>query len=201
MCEIHCDINIVKDWDKDKVFVIDTETTGLTCGDVVLSLSIVNYYGEVVFDSLIKPARRRAWKEAQKIHGISYEDVKNKKKLTDYTDELSKYFCEGNLIVGYNVNFDREMIIQSGVDFDPNCEFFDVMESFARGRGEYVSALDGYKWVKLVECAKWYCYGKFQAHGSLADAKATLFCYKKLFSDERVVGYFEKWNEDCSPKF
>ena len=167
-----CDIEAARGWDKNKVYILDTETTGLRKNDEVLSLSIVNFNGVVVFDELIKPRNRKTWKAAQEIHGISYDAVKDKKQLVEYEEQLKPFFSKGCLIVGYNIEFDRKMLEQSGVKFE--CDFFDVMKTFSQGK----------KWCKLAECAEHYGYGKFSAHGSLEDTKATAYCLGCLLNDE-----------------
>ena len=182
------DIIRAKNWDTSKVFVLDTETTGLKENDEVLSLSILDYEGNVVFDHLIKPAKRKTWTKAQELHGISPKDVKNEKTLVEYEEELKPIFGEGNLLVGYNIDFDFEMLCQSGAHFQ--CDLFDVMDTYSQVYGKWSDWKQERLWCKLTQCAKHYGYGKFEAHGSLEDTKATLFCFKKICEDEKVLDYW-----------
>ena len=177
-------------WDKDKVFVLDTETTGLQDYDEVLSLSVVNLNDDVLFDELIKPTHRRTWVRAQKIHGITPEDVVDKTPLVDYEKELEPIFAKDNLIVGYNIMYDARLLEQSGAKF--HCDFFDVMETFSAVYGELNEWKQTRRRCKLSFCANHYEYGEFKAHGSLADTKATAHCFKHLLEDEKVFDYWKK---------
>lgn len=40
-----------------------------------------------------------------------------------------------------------------------------------------------YKWQKLKTCAEYYSYSEDSWHNALDDAKATLFCFYKIFGD------------------
>ena len=165
----------VKGFVPDKVVVIDTETTGLgEENNEVLSLSIVDYNGEVLFDHLIKPQKRVRWPNAQEIHGISPADVKNEKTLLEYENELRGFFDGSYLVVGYNAPFDVGMLRASGLDIH-GIKAFDVMREAEKMNGRV---------TKLPECARIFGYEEFEAHGSLADAKATAYCFKRLMEDE-----------------
>lgn len=160
----------------ERIIILDTETTGLKPeNDEVLSLAIVDTSGNTLFDHLIKPGRRKRWPEAQEIHGIKPADVKNEKTLAEYADELAPYFDGSYLIVGYNVKFDIDMLKASGLKM-AKCTTFDVMS-------EYQKESDIK--VKLSDCARILGYGQFEAHGALADAKATAYCFSKLLANER----------------
>lgn len=188
-------INLIQasEWNKDNIYILDTETTGLY-DDEVLSLSIVDYNSNILFDHLIKPAHKIEWREAQLIHHISPSDVENEKLLTDYWDKLKPIFMnEENLIVGYNVVFDVGMLENSGVEI--TCDLFDVMDTYSqvyskkwhdRNYGEK-------KWCKLISCANHYNYGEFEAHGSLADTLATAHCFRCLLEDKQANDFWREW--------
>lgn len=60
------------------------------------------------------------------------------------------------------------------------------MQDFAPIYGEWSEYYESYKWQKLVKCAAYfgYIWGADKAHDSLADCRATLFCYKKINRQE-----------------
>lgn len=61
---------------KTSYLFVDCETTGLKPGtDEVLSISVIDQTGRLVFNSLIRPERRKKWVDAQNIHHISPEMV------------------------------------------------------------------------------------------------------------------------------
>lgn len=163
---------------KENIVVIDTETTGLDAEkDEVLSLAIVDIDGNVLFDHLIKPQHHKRWPNAEKINGISWQDVKDEKTLEEYADELAPYFRDENLIVGYNVWFDIEMLRTSGLHCSAG-NTFDVMKEYANtysSNGRY---------IKLSSAADRYKY-KFKAHGAAEDAKATAYVFNCLLDSPK----------------
>jgi len=84
-----------------KIF-LDTETTGLAAygWDKILELAIVDGRGHKLFYERIKPDRRKVWKDAQKIHGISYNDVKGCKPIRFYLGQLQDIFNSADTITG-----------------------------------------------------------------------------------------------------
>ena len=49
----------------NEIIVFDTETTGLSYKDQILSLSIVNGCGDVLFDELIRPKWKKRWQNSK----------------------------------------------------------------------------------------------------------------------------------------
>lgn len=173
---------ILDEADKKSAIVIDTETTGLKPGyDEVLQLSIVDLQGNVIFNELIKPQRRKTWKAAQEIHGISPNDVKDKNELPFYQDRLTEIFDNADTVIGYNLDFDLDMIRENGVEIHNN-GYFDMMAEFSDAHGAWSYTYDRPQYVKLTDCARFYGY-KYKAHDALADAQATAHCFLK-FVDE-----------------
>ena len=54
--------------------------------------------------------------------------------------------------------------------------------------GDYNDYWGDYTWQKLTTCARYYHYdwGNTKAHGALADALATLYCYKKMAAHDHT---------------
>ena len=169
--------------DPGQIIVFDTETTGIgTANNEILQLSIVDGLGNVLFDDLIKPKRRKRWNKAQEIHGISPADVKEKQTILERREEIEPTFKHAKLYVGYNVEFDLSFLRASGL-YIPNRQTFDVMEEFAKIHGEYNEFRGGYKPCKLVDCAAYYDLMDFDAHDSMADVRATLHCFNGILDD------------------
>ena len=62
----------VRSLDPKRVIILDTETTGLKPqGNEILSLSIINLEGTVLFDELVKPEKRKRWPKATEVNGIT----------------------------------------------------------------------------------------------------------------------------------
>ena len=171
--------------DPADVIVVDTETTGLDPDkDEILSLSIVDGNGEVLFDSLVRPEHRKRWPKAQEIHGIAWADVKDKSELLEMSDEIEAIFAAAKVVVGYNLDYDIDMI-QAGGIHTGRLKWLDLMQEYAPIYGKWSERKDDWRWAKLEQCAKHYRYGAFDAHGSLEDAKATAYCYRKIMADPK----------------
>lgn len=169
------------------VVVIDFETTGVKSPldaekyDEVLSVSIIDQEGNVLLDSLCKPKRRKTWAKAQEIHGISPSMVKDKPSFEELFPKVKEILYKSKLVIAYNIEFEISFLFG-----------FDYVFGFPGGtklRENVVFGPDpmllycGYRanerWQKLSTVAKHFKY-KFEAHNSLEDVKATLFCYKKI---------------------
>ena len=97
-----------------------------------------------------------------------------------YMDDIARIIEGAQYYVGYNINFDIRMLKHSSVTVEPfyreNCQQIDVMREFAQAYSKYK--------VNLSTCADYFHYdwGKDIAHGALADAKATLYCFKQIIA-------------------
>ena len=160
-----------------RIIVLDTETTGLDPEkDEVLSLSIIDGEGNVLFDDLFRPEHRKRWPKAAEIHGITWNDVKDKETLDFRKYVILQIIYNADLVVGYNIDFDINMLRAGGLTLE-GLNTFDVMK-------EYAKILPDKRWVKLIRCAQHYDYD-FDPHNSLNDVYATLHCYKHLMQDDR----------------
>lgn len=171
-------------FEKSKIICVDVETTGLsTTDDEILKLSIIDGNYEVLFNEYIKPSRKTEWPDAQKINGISPEQVENMPTIEKHITVLNKIFEEAELLVGYNIKkFDSRILTAAGVNIPRIIDYYDVMLEFAPIYGEWDDYHKDYKWQKLTTCAKFYDYdwGDDVAHDSLSDVKATLHCFMKM---------------------
>lgn len=168
----------------NNIICLDTETTGLDYDDEILQLSIANINGDILFNELIKPKAHTTWLEAQEIHGIDPEMVKDKKYLLDYKNEIENIINNADLIIGYNLDFDLSMLKTNDIDITNIKKTYDVMLTFAEIYGEWSEWHCCYKWQKLSTCASYYGY-EFKAHDSLEDVKATIYCYKKMTENNK----------------
>ncbi|MBR2861590.1 MAG: 3'-5' exonuclease [Clostridia bacterium] len=170
---LNCDLDKYR-VDLDKVVSFDLETIGFDSkSDEILQISLIDGNGNILLNSYVKPYRKTEWKYAQQVHGISPETVKNAPYLHTLLPLVRKIFNDAALIVSYNGGFDIRFLIAAGIDLSCK-EHFDVMRHFA-------SQYNQGKVQKLVSCAQYFGYN-FNAHDSLEDAKATLFCFKKIIS-------------------
>ena len=170
-----------------KVIVIDTETTGLSPRyDELLQLSIIDGNSEVLFNSHLKPEKKKSWIEAQAVNGISPEMVKDSPHFKDIRDRVQKIFDQADLIISYNGKFDTNFLQMAGINIPENKLHLDVMKSFAPVYGEKNTNSKAkkrqgeFKWQKLETAADHYNLS-FNAHDSLEDVKATLLVAKNIY--------------------
>lgn len=164
------------------VICIDTETTGTSKGrDEILSVAIVDGSGKELFYSLIRPAHRKKWDDAERINGISPDDVKMAPTLLECADRIEELLGRADVLVGYNLEFDIEMLQRGGISIPP-VERFDVMREFAPIYGEWADWKNDWKWQRLEKCAEYYGYS-FDAHNALEDARVTALCYWDVKKD------------------
>lgn len=189
------DAHEIRRIDPKKVIVLDTETTGTdTYKDEVLSLTIMDLDGTVLFDELINPVKRQRWPKAEEVNGITPAMVKGKKHLTDYESVICGIWNNADLIVGYNVGFDTQFLYASGLPLK-HVEEFDVMTEFAPIHGVWNEYHQDYQWAKLFQCAEHYGITDFEAHTSLGDTEATRKCFLALLNDP---AYLKMKNADYS---
>ena len=123
---------------------MDTETTGLGPFDHILEISIVDYNGIVLLDTLVKP-KIKIPMDAYRIHGISDEMVVDAPEWKDVWEEAKEIF-RGKYVGIYNADFDIRMMQQShtvhDMIWDSNpIRSFCIMKLFADfnpyGRGKF----------------------------------------------------------------
>lgn len=176
------DIEELKKIPLDKILVLDTETTGVDSKAEVLQFSAVWADGTEAANMYIKPVHTTEWPSAMSVNHISPRDVANCPRISEVKGEIESLLRQAKTIVGYNLPFDLGMLYHNGIELPPEeeVEYIDLMVPFARVYGEYSLVYGDYKWQKLITCAKYYGYQGDGWHDSLADTKATLYCFKAM---------------------
>ena len=83
--------------------VFDLETTGLNfVEDEILEAAIMTVDGEVLFESRFKPAYTKEWPGAQRVNGISPEDVEDAPGIIDKIGEMAALLQNAETVIAYN---------------------------------------------------------------------------------------------------
>lgn len=176
-----------------KLIVIDLETTGLDITkDEVLQISIIDEKYNTLLNEYCKPEHITSWKEAEAVHGITPELVKDKPHFQYYVNKVQELISTAERIVVYNgLDFDLKMLEKYGIHIDYTKNYDLMLEVDKEYR----------KWFKLVDLARYYGY-EFKAHDSLEDTKATLYCYYKFkkelsnkFFDNRSIDFIIQYSK------
>lgn len=157
-----------------RTIYLDTETTGLSAavGDELLELALVDDAGAVLLDTLVRPARRTKWPEAQAIHGIAPKDVAGAPPLEAVLPALAAAIEGADALVIFNASFDLGFLPDSlrSLAREKAC---CAMRACALWWGEWDEYQQGYRWHSLQHAAAraghvW----DGQAHRARADALA-----------------------------
>ena len=175
---------------KSKVIVIDTETTGIDSDkDELLQVSIISDKGITLYNNYFKPKYTKSWKSAQAVNGISPEMTVNCSHIDCEVAKINAIISSADTIIGYNIYFDLNFLAAVGCEPSEKAKIIDVMKGFAELYDECSDYHGRYKCQKLSTCANYYGYdwGDSNAHNSLADCLATLFCYKRLTAESKEL--------------
>lgn len=170
--------------DARRVLTLDIEYTGFTTDAEILQVSIVNGLGQVVCNQYFKPLKVTNWDETIPIHHITPEMVADKPYFQTYAPHLSDLFATAEAVIGYSTMQDVALLHKYGVAFPTKPIYLDVGEAFSYVH-ESVTGQRSY--AKLQDCAAYYGYGTAEWHDSLADTKATLYCFYALLEDPEAL--------------
>lgn len=96
--------------DRARTLFFDLELTGVYDHDEILSITIVDGYGELVMDTLVKPIKNRSWKKTEKIHGITPDMVTDAPTMEELAPKVREIFDNADHIIAYGVSTDYSHI-------------------------------------------------------------------------------------------
>ncbi len=173
-----------------RIIVIDLEMTGLDLYylynneilyNEILQLSIIDGDGNVLLDSYVKPVENEEWGSTVPIHHITSKTVENAPYLYELIPTIRGIFESADELVFYNAEYDLQFIsCYVGITPTNNQKVVDIMDDFAVMYGERDKKYGNFRSKKLTFCAEYFGYDSFEAHNSLNDCRATLFCYCKI---------------------
>ena len=187
------------------LIVFDIESTGLNIGrDQIIEISFIKCFPDGSREERtirIKPTPSSEMRqlngitpEAQAVHGISEEDLKNCPTFADVADDLLAYIGDSD-IAGFNSNkFDipllAEEFLRIGKRLDMRNRYLvDVQQIFHKMEPR-----------NLAAAYKFYCGKDIQnAHSANADAMATLEVLEAQIERYKDVEYEDRNTKKCCP--
>lgn len=165
---------------KNGCVVIDFETTGLNGPDVeIVEVAILNYDGEILLDTLLKPVRSIPL-EVSRIHGITDEDVVDAPRFLDVYPKLMRHLI-GQPVVAYNYSFEQSILNTVTGRYGLNIR----VNPWVCAMRDY-KAFRGFRnFAKLSTACKNEGITVENAHRALADCKMTLALMHKMAQSAR----------------
>lgn len=154
--------------------VLDTETTGLYEHDEIVQIAVIAPDSTVLLDTLLRPTKAIS-PGATEVHGLTNELLADAPAFPEIAEQL-KAILTGRLIVSFNAEFDRRMLIQTR-------ERYQVPE-LGVPADRWECAMLRYS----AYCGEWHDYYRdyrYQSlpggdHTALGDARATLALIQKI---------------------
>ena len=168
--------------DQKDILVLDTETTGFDRKAEILQISVIDGSGEILMNEYFRPRFISSWPEAEAINHISPEMVADKPTFFEKKKEIGSLLHHAKILVGYNIRYDLRMMGHSNLFISKKIPRIDLMPVFAEIYREpsLHPEYGPWKWQKLTTCAEYYGYPETNWHDSLADTKATLYCFWEM---------------------
>lgn len=188
----------VKQWatgllGKPGAIILDTETTGLEGYDEVVAVAAIDTAGNVLLDTLVRPAQATVSLGAYAVHGIGTKALAAAPTFAELADEFLASLEGRKHIIGYNVSFDARLLHQSFAACGPaglallawhrSREWHDVMEPYAK---HWAASRNRYhaRWQKLdVACRQQGIVMDdipVRAHSALGDCQRVLALLERL---------------------
>lgn len=148
--------------------ILDTETTGLDSGDVIVEVSVIDVADNVLIDTLVRPLKP-ILPAASNIHGITDDMCAAAPAWVDVVKGLMPILVNASRVVIYNASYDESMIYQTcsaaGLDQEwiEGIRFECAMEQYAAWYGDYSEYHGNFRWQRLNG-----------GHRALGDCRATL---------------------------
>jgi DNA polymerase III epsilon subunit-like protein len=143
-------IQAAREYANFRPIFLDTETTGLHNTAEIVEISVVDYNGSVLLDTLIKPVHSIPW-EVIRVHGITDEMVVGAPLWTEVWPQVEKNL-QGRYVGIYNADFDIRMMKQShflnGISWEMSeVRDFCIMKLYAQFNGSG-------RWQKLESAGR-----------------------------------------------
>lgn len=169
--------------DPARVLFFDLELTGVYSHDEIISISIVDGYGKLIMDTLIKPVHTKRWKRTEKIHGITPAMVQDAPTLSELTPKIKEIFENADNLIAYGVSTDYSHIKNIYATEKEQLALHDKVRccanEFVRFTHEHRPDVNHAALVDAMECfgVEW----EGIPHSSVADTLGCCHVWNKLF--------------------
>ncbi|NCF75468.1 MAG: UvrD-helicase domain-containing protein [Xanthomonadaceae bacterium] len=180
--------NLIEKWNKGRIIVLDTETTGLN----VLKDEIIQIYAI----EIIKGKRGKDFYhilknnipvgDSARVHGMTDEFLQKKGREPKEVFNELKEFIGIDIVVGHNINFDISMIKENGKRNDINFEFEEYYDTLDIAK-RFIRNVENYKLTTLSKILKL----EVATHDAKDDVLATVGLLGVLV-DRLKIGTFQR---------
>ncbi|MBI5671290.1 MAG: 3'-5' exonuclease [Chloroflexi bacterium] len=174
-----------------RFIILDTETTGLNDDDEIVSIAVIDWVGETLIDTLIRPTdcdkllriNPKKGVSASEINGITPEMLTSAPTFPEVYQLLSNVM-DGAIWAGFNIQFDATLLerdcIRHGLVPLINIGLNDVAALFAQFYGEWNPMYRNFTLKSLSFAAEHLGIEAPNAHNGLADCLTTLAVLEKI---------------------
>jgi DNA polymerase-3 subunit epsilon len=164
--------------------LLDTETTGLDRRAEVIEISVINKYGNVLLDTLVRPSGSIP-PAATRIHGITQEMTVAAPSFTAILPPLQQILQDYEHVIIYNADFDTQILQQTArlysVEF-PQISAYCLMKAYALYRGSFTVGMAQPQFIRLTKACQQMDIPVTTAHRALDDVRLSLALLEKLAS-------------------
>lgn len=168
--------------------VLDTETTGLKYPSEACQIAIVNWLGETLLDTLVKPTRPIPL-DAIRIHEITNADVRDAPTFDKVLPQIQQAIAGRDLII-YNAGYDTNILTWSaelaGLRFEAIEHANSVwcaMLAYAEYWGDWNDYYQSYRWQSLTAATRQQGLEIIDAHSAVGDCIMTRNLILKVIAD------------------
>lgn len=154
---------------------IDTETTGLEKQDEVIEISILDFDGSILFQSLVRPTIQIPRSSSQ-VHGITTEDVQKAPTWPAIWPNIRSLLF-GRTIAAYNAPFDLRLMQQTHnkyrLPWRDSFDWLDVMVLYSKYKGVWDPFRKSLRLFSLDQAGKDFGISLKNTHRASADSELT----------------------------